>query len=263
VTVTDGVTIGIDLNQLNNPAGICITRDGQTLYIADDDNNRVMKWTIDDSQGSIVAGSVSGVASQTTQLLNGPGDVALDPSETYLYVLEQNNQRVQQFRFQRLFIELIISQTMKSYSFSCFCLIGMLFVYFVKHDLKKTVEVYRGRNLNFHPTGRDRHKKKEFDYLMNQIFTEITISELFVLFRKVKQMYYLINIYKTILSILSISWYSEDSDSCKCVLHIYMTCTFYIRSYFLVLHNPIKYVTCFVDMSLEKGNHHTGYMMLQ
>jgi hypothetical protein len=75
--------------------------------------------------------------------------------------LEQNNQRVQQFRFQRLFIELIISQTMKSYSFSCFCLIGMLFVYFVKHDLKKTVEVYRGRNLNFHPTGRDRHNIKK------------------------------------------------------------------------------------------------------
>ncbi len=86
------------MNELNNPAGIWVTRDGQTLYIADYGNHRIMKWMIGASQGSVVAGSVSGMAGSTNQLLNGPGGVALDPSETYLYVADYNNHRIQLFR---------------------------------------------------------------------------------------------------------------------------------------------------------------------
>jgi sugar lactone lactonase YvrE len=100
VTVAGNITSGTGLNQLNSPAGIWVTRDGQTLYIADYTNNRVMKWTVGASEGSVVAGSGSGVAGQTEQLLDGPGDVALDPSETYLYVSDYYNHRVQRFRIQ-------------------------------------------------------------------------------------------------------------------------------------------------------------------
>jgi sugar lactone lactonase YvrE len=98
VTVAGNITLGTGLNQLHNPAGIWVTRDGQTLYIADYDNNRVMKWTVGASQGSVVAGSESGIAGQTAQLLYGPADVALDPGETYLYVSDYYNHRVQRFR---------------------------------------------------------------------------------------------------------------------------------------------------------------------
>jgi DNA-binding beta-propeller fold protein YncE len=91
---------GIGLNQLNTPAGICVTRDGQTLYVADNGNNRIMKWTIGAAQGSVFAGSASGVAGNTNLLLNQPGDVALDPTETYIYVSDYGNHRIQRFRLQ-------------------------------------------------------------------------------------------------------------------------------------------------------------------
>jgi DNA-binding beta-propeller fold protein YncE len=100
VTVAGNMVVGTGLNQLNDPAGIWVTRDGQTIYIADYGNNRVMKWVIGASHGSVVVGSASGVSGTTSQLLNGPGDVALDPTETYLYVSDYYNHRIQRFRLQ-------------------------------------------------------------------------------------------------------------------------------------------------------------------
>lgn len=100
VMVAGSSSAGTGLNQLNNPRGVWGTKDGQTLYIADYSNNRVMKWIIGDTQGSVVAGSVSGVSGNNATLFNQPGDVALDPSETYLYVSDYGNHRVQRFRLQ-------------------------------------------------------------------------------------------------------------------------------------------------------------------
>jgi sugar lactone lactonase YvrE len=100
VTVAGNLASGTGLNQLKQPAGLCVTRDGQTLYVADYGNNRVMKWPIGASQGSVVAGNANGVSGSTSQLLNGPADVALDPSETYLYVSDYGNHRIQRFRLQ-------------------------------------------------------------------------------------------------------------------------------------------------------------------
>jgi sugar lactone lactonase YvrE len=100
ITVAGGAGAGANLNQLKSPAGIRVTSDGQTFYIADYGNNRIMKWVIGASQGVVVAGSASGVAGSTSQLLNGPGGLALDPTETYLYVADNGNHRVQRFRVQ-------------------------------------------------------------------------------------------------------------------------------------------------------------------
>jgi DNA-binding beta-propeller fold protein YncE len=100
VTVAGNGVTGIGLNQLNIPGGIWVTRDGQTLYVADTGNNRIMKWTIVAAQGSVIAGSAIGVAGNTNLLLNQPADVALDPTETYLYVSDYGNYRIQRFRLQ-------------------------------------------------------------------------------------------------------------------------------------------------------------------
>ncbi|CAF1394697.1 unnamed protein product, partial [Adineta steineri] len=97
-TVAGNNGIGTALNQLNYPTGIWVTYDGQTLYIADNGNHRVMKWQIGATQGSVVAGSANGTPGNTNQLLNSPGSVALDPSETYIYVSDSSNYRVQRFR---------------------------------------------------------------------------------------------------------------------------------------------------------------------
>ncbi|CAF4311297.1 unnamed protein product, partial [Adineta steineri] len=95
ITVAGGGGSGVGLNKLDGPSGVLVTRNGQTLYIADSNNNRVMRWNLGDTQGSVVAGSASGVAGKTNTLLSNPGDVALDPTETYLYVSDYNNNRVQ------------------------------------------------------------------------------------------------------------------------------------------------------------------------
>jgi DNA-binding beta-propeller fold protein YncE len=59
-----------------------------------------MKWTIGASKGSVVIGNAYGLAGNTNQLLNEPGGVALDPSQTYLYVSDYNNHKIQRIRLQ-------------------------------------------------------------------------------------------------------------------------------------------------------------------
>ncbi|CAF0783037.1 unnamed protein product [Adineta steineri] len=100
ITVAGGNGVGTNLNQFSIPTGVWMTRNGQTVYVADSNNNRVMRWNIGDTQGSVVAGSASGVAGSTNTLLSYPGDVALDPTETYLYVSDYYNNRVQRFVLQ-------------------------------------------------------------------------------------------------------------------------------------------------------------------
>ncbi len=91
VTAAGNGTAGTGLNQLNSPSGVWVTRDAQTLYVADYGNNRIMKWTIGDTEGTVFVGNM-------IQLLNGPGGIALDSTETYLYVADYGNHRIQRFR---------------------------------------------------------------------------------------------------------------------------------------------------------------------
>ncbi|CAF0992662.1 unnamed protein product, partial [Adineta steineri] len=72
ITVAGGNGAGTNLNQLDHPVGVWVTRNGQTLYITDSNNNRVMRWNLGDTQGSVVAGSASGVAGSTNTLFSYP-----------------------------------------------------------------------------------------------------------------------------------------------------------------------------------------------
>ncbi|CAF1176106.1 unnamed protein product [Adineta ricciae] len=96
ITVAGGNGLGTGLNQLNYPAGVCASLKDQSIYIGDQNNHRVMKWKMNATQGSIIAGS-TGVSGSTALLLNTPGDVALDPSEAFIYVADYANHRVQRF----------------------------------------------------------------------------------------------------------------------------------------------------------------------
>ncbi|CAF1173760.1 unnamed protein product [Adineta ricciae] len=96
ITVAGGNGYGIGLNQLKNPSGVCVSSKDHSVYVGDQGNHRVMKWMINATQGSIVAG-VTGVAGSTSSLLNTPGDCAFDAEQTFLYVADYGNHRVQRF----------------------------------------------------------------------------------------------------------------------------------------------------------------------
>jgi DNA-binding beta-propeller fold protein YncE len=97
VTVAGGYGWGPSLNQLNGPVGVWVSRKDGSIYVSEMYNNRVTKWAVNASQGSIVAG-VTQTSGSSSTLLNSPGDIALDPTETYLYVADYSNHRVQRFR---------------------------------------------------------------------------------------------------------------------------------------------------------------------
>jgi DNA-binding beta-propeller fold protein YncE len=67
------------------------------IYVADSGSNRVQRWDVGAMQGVTIAGSVQGVAGVEADKLNYPEGVFLDANETYLYVADFGNNRVQRF----------------------------------------------------------------------------------------------------------------------------------------------------------------------
>jgi DNA-binding beta-propeller fold protein YncE len=96
ITVAGGNGVGSGLNQLNGPTGVWISSKDRSIYVNDTYNYRVMKWSVNATQGIIVAG-VTGETGSTPLPLDTPGDVALDPTETFIYVADYDNSRVQRF----------------------------------------------------------------------------------------------------------------------------------------------------------------------
>nr|BAJ99140.1 predicted protein [Hordeum vulgare subsp. vulgare] len=88
-----GGTYGSAYNRLNYPDGIFIGKN-QTVYVADTDNNRVMKWVKNATVGVLVAG-YGGSGTNSSQLRR-PKDVVVDGDET-VYVTDHNNNRVQKW----------------------------------------------------------------------------------------------------------------------------------------------------------------------
>ncbi len=97
VTVAGGNGAGNLPNQLNSPHTVCVSKKTGAIYIADLLNNRVQRWYMGATQGVTIAGSPQGVSSVGAAGLNYPEGVFLDANETYLYVADQANNRVQRF----------------------------------------------------------------------------------------------------------------------------------------------------------------------
>ena len=81
---------GSSVDRLYEPHGIFIDTN-KNIFIADHNNDRVVKWTPGSSQGIIVAGG-NGTGSNLNQL-NKPVDVHVDNNGN-IYVLDRNNFRV-------------------------------------------------------------------------------------------------------------------------------------------------------------------------
>ena len=82
---------GDALNQLHFPLGLDVDDDG-SLYIADRDNHRIVRWKSNATQVEIVAGG-KGSGGQTDQL-NQPMAVLIDRISRSLIVSDQGNRRV-------------------------------------------------------------------------------------------------------------------------------------------------------------------------
>ena len=96
-TVAGGNGAGAAPNQLNSPGSVWISRKTRALYVGDIINNRVQRWDWGATVGVTVAGSVTGASGNSATLMSSPSGVALDANETFIYVSEYDNNRVQRF----------------------------------------------------------------------------------------------------------------------------------------------------------------------
>ncbi|CAF3813776.1 unnamed protein product [Adineta steineri] len=95
VTVAGGNGPGSASNQLDQPHAIWVSPKTGFMYIADTYNNRIQRWKMNDTQAVTIAGT--GVAGDLSTMLSSPAGVALNANETFLYVSDQYNNRIQRF----------------------------------------------------------------------------------------------------------------------------------------------------------------------
>ncbi|CAF3852060.1 unnamed protein product [Adineta steineri] len=91
ITVAGGNGRGQELNQLYNPWGIFIDND-KSVYIADSDNHRIVKWKLNSNTGEIIAGG-NGKGNENNQL-NDPVDIIFDKENNSFIISEWGNRRV-------------------------------------------------------------------------------------------------------------------------------------------------------------------------
>ncbi|QMW02969.1 hypothetical protein [Spirosoma foliorum] len=95
VTVAGNNGEGTGLNQLNNPTGVSVDASG-AVYVADNDNHRIQKWTPGATSGVTVAGDPGGLAGSAANQFNYAAGLFVTPSGT-LYVTDYLNSRVQKW----------------------------------------------------------------------------------------------------------------------------------------------------------------------
>lgn len=109
MTVAGGISYGQNLSQLYQPSGIAIDPTCN-IYIADSGNHRIVQWPVGARQGRVIAGRTqkflediflffiigTGIADKSNIQLNYPVQLKFD-SYYNLYVVDQNNNRIQRF----------------------------------------------------------------------------------------------------------------------------------------------------------------------
>ncbi|CAF3992064.1 unnamed protein product [Adineta steineri] len=91
ITVAGGNGKGHELNKLHNPEGMFIDND-KSVYIADGDNHRIVKWTLNSSTGQIIAdGNEQG--NQDNQL-GRPRNIIFDKKNNSFIISDCGNIRV-------------------------------------------------------------------------------------------------------------------------------------------------------------------------
>lgn len=97
-TVAGGNGPGNGSHQLFNPVDIRLSKKTGAIYIADYNNNRIQRWQPGATQGVTIAGSLTGSPGSGATRLRDPVVLALNTNETYMYVADRGNHRIQQFQ---------------------------------------------------------------------------------------------------------------------------------------------------------------------
>ncbi|CAF4012444.1 unnamed protein product [Adineta steineri] len=105
VGATSGVTIagvagvaGSNLTLLNNPNAVIVDNNGY-IYVADGNNDRIVKWTTNYTAGGICVVGCTGSTGVANNQFNGVRDLKFD-TQGNLYVTDQQNYRIQKFMIQ-------------------------------------------------------------------------------------------------------------------------------------------------------------------
>ena len=93
IVVAGGQGKGNGLTQLSCPRGVVVDQLG-TVYVAEQENDRIMRWPKGATQGSVIVGG-NGRGGQSNQL-NVPVGLSFDRHGN-LYVVDWGNHRVQKF----------------------------------------------------------------------------------------------------------------------------------------------------------------------
>lgn len=92
VTIAGGYGLGNGTNQLNHPFGFYIDDEERKIFIADQDNHRILAWKLGDNSGQVVAGN-NGKGNQTNQL-DLPTHVIFDKVTDSLIICDHGNRRI-------------------------------------------------------------------------------------------------------------------------------------------------------------------------
>ena len=96
-TVAGGNGRGNSSNQLDQPYSVCVSKKTGDIYIADKQNHRIQCWSPGATSGVTIIG-ITGMYGTNATMLNSPSNIALNKNETYLYVSDMDNHRVQRYR---------------------------------------------------------------------------------------------------------------------------------------------------------------------
>jgi tripartite motif-containing protein 71 len=91
-----GTTPGTQNNQLNSPTGIYLDGSSNSLYIANSNANNIVRWALNASTWTLIAGNANGQYGPTSTTLNSPTDLTFDYLGN-LYVADSGNNRIQFF----------------------------------------------------------------------------------------------------------------------------------------------------------------------
>ena len=97
-TVAGGNGAGTGSNQLNVPTHMWVSNKTGNIYITDYNNNRIQRWSQGAAAGITVAGNANGISGANDTMLKYPIRITANMNETFLYVSDSGNSRVQRFQ---------------------------------------------------------------------------------------------------------------------------------------------------------------------